>query len=73
MIAKSHLQEFQLDFLFKRRTDDLLQKTIFRQRLKFTHDKLELIKKNAEQAIVEKKNKKNRKKKKREHKNFMII
>ena len=73
MIAKSHLQEFELKVLFKRRTDDLLQKIIFRQRLKSTTDKLELIKKTAEQAIVEKKDKKNRKKKKKKHRNFMII
>ena len=63
MIAKSHFQKFEFDFLLKRKNDDLLQKIIFRQRLKFTHDKLKFIKKNVKQAIVEKKNKKNRKKK----------
>ena len=73
MIAKSHLQEFELKILFKRRIDDLLQKVIFRQRSRVNHDKLELIKKNADRAIVEKKEKKNLEKKKKKNRNFMII
>ena len=68
MIAKSHFQEFELKVLFKRKNDDLLQKIIFRQRLRVNHDKLELIKKNADRAIVEKKEKKNLEKKKKEQK-----
>ena len=55
VIAKSHLQKFELKILFKRRNDDLLQKIIFRQRLRVNHDKLKLIKKNADRAIVDKK------------------
>ena len=47
MIAKSQFQEYQFHF-FKRKNDDLLQKIIFRQRLKFTHDNLKVVKKNAD-------------------------
>ena len=45
MIAKLHFQEFKLKILFKRKTNDLLQKIIFRQRLRSATDKLKFIKK----------------------------
>ena len=72
VIAKSHFQKFQFDFFLKRRFDDLLQKTIFRQRLKFTHDKLKFINKKCKISNYREKIQKNRKKIK-EHRNFIII
>ena len=48
IIAKLHFQEFEFKVLFKRKTDDLLQKIIFRQRLKSETNKLKFIKKTAE-------------------------
>ena len=71
MIAESQFKDYELFFHHKRRQDELLQKSIFRKRLKPTIDVLKIIKKNALATIIEKRRKKNELTKKKKHNMYM--
>ena len=75
IVAKSIFDEFELKILHKRKSDELLHKTISRKRLRtnLTSGGLRLTKKAAERAIAEKQHKKKEADKRRIRNNFMRI
>ena len=74
IVAKSELNAFELKLLYKRKSDELLQKATSRKRLKSNQSLsggLGLIKEDAERAIAEKQLKKKEAEKRKSHNNFM--
>ena len=71
IIAELHFKKYELFLHQKRRHDELMQKIIFRKRLKFIFEKISITKKNALTIITEKRRKKNELIKKQKYNNFM--
>jgi hypothetical protein len=72
IMTESQFKDFELTMHQKRRTDDLLQKTTSRKRLKPSHAK-GLIKEDAEQAIADKRKKEMKTKRRKVYNNIMRI
>ena len=71
MIAEFQFKNYELFLHQKRRQNELLQKFIFRKRLKSTIDVFEIIKEDVLAAIIEKRRKENELTKKKKHNMYM--
>ena len=71
VIAESQFKDYELSLHQKRRHDELMQRVIFRKRLKPTFGEMSITKKNALTAITDERRNKNELIKKKKHNNFM--